>query len=639
MADVFISYSRRDGDFGKKLHARLAEKGRDVWMDWEDIPPTADWWAEIRQGIEEADNFVLIMSPDSIGSPVCQMEILTAIQHGKRIIPLFHRDPDTDTAFQNAVKRTQEDDIVARLLGNRDPLTLSKDNWTTIAHLNWVFFDDDDNFDEKFADLEHIIDADLEHTKDHTRLLTRALEWDEAQRHRSFLLTGDEIDMAETWLAQATGKEPAVTSLQGEYIYTSRKARQSTQRYLFGAVSAALIVALGLSVIAFTFAGRAAAAQAEAVAAQQTAIAESGKSASLLATIEVQLGAQLTQVAFNAAIEDLEPVAQPASSLNTDMLPVRARPDDDATVLIEVDAATALRVLGLVDTNDEGVWLAINLPDSRIGYVENEAVEVSGFLRPGPPPRNGDRPPGDGPPEDNDDDDDRGGPPPPRQFDLVDGVSIEDRLAPGDVKRFDFTATAGDIVRLNVEATFDSILSVRFNGEEIAFNDDDGDGDNLLDSGLVLNVPTDGEYVVRVAGYSEVDQGEFTLSVSDSSENEYQSFVTPVPTATPLPQMAAVGVIEGTLASGEVHNYAFEGEAGQQVRFDVTAAWDSVLTVEYQGQLFDVNDDDNTGDNPFDSCLETTLGVGGAYIINVSGFSAEAAGNYTLEIAPADDTC
>jgi hypothetical protein len=38
MADVFISYSRQDSDFARQLHAALTNLGRDVWMDWEDIP-------------------------------------------------------------------------------------------------------------------------------------------------------------------------------------------------------------------------------------------------------------------------------------------------------------------------------------------------------------------------------------------------------------------------------------------------------------------------------------------------------------------------------------------------------------------------------------------------------------------------
>jgi hypothetical protein len=52
MADVFISYSRKDQAFVRRLFQALTEDRRGVWVDWEGIPVTADWWQEIRTGIE-----------------------------------------------------------------------------------------------------------------------------------------------------------------------------------------------------------------------------------------------------------------------------------------------------------------------------------------------------------------------------------------------------------------------------------------------------------------------------------------------------------------------------------------------------------------------------------------------------------
>jgi len=47
MSDVFISYSRRDIDFVRHLFDQLTAHDRQPWADWQDIPPTADWLAEI----------------------------------------------------------------------------------------------------------------------------------------------------------------------------------------------------------------------------------------------------------------------------------------------------------------------------------------------------------------------------------------------------------------------------------------------------------------------------------------------------------------------------------------------------------------------------------------------------------------
>ena len=45
MSDVFISYSRIDIDFVKKLDKALVAVDRDIWVDYESIPLTAPWRA------------------------------------------------------------------------------------------------------------------------------------------------------------------------------------------------------------------------------------------------------------------------------------------------------------------------------------------------------------------------------------------------------------------------------------------------------------------------------------------------------------------------------------------------------------------------------------------------------------------
>jgi len=43
MADVFISYSRKDKDFVRRLDESLKSRGREAWVHWEDIRPTEEW--------------------------------------------------------------------------------------------------------------------------------------------------------------------------------------------------------------------------------------------------------------------------------------------------------------------------------------------------------------------------------------------------------------------------------------------------------------------------------------------------------------------------------------------------------------------------------------------------------------------
>jgi hypothetical protein len=51
MANIFISYSRKDIEFAKRLTGELQKNDLDFWIDWEGIPPTVDWWKEIEKGI------------------------------------------------------------------------------------------------------------------------------------------------------------------------------------------------------------------------------------------------------------------------------------------------------------------------------------------------------------------------------------------------------------------------------------------------------------------------------------------------------------------------------------------------------------------------------------------------------------
>src|SRR5690242_10759765 len=92
MADVFISYSRVDKAFVRQLHDALAAQNRDTWVDWEDIEYAEDWWQKICAGIEGADNFIFVITPDSVRSKVCFDEVDYAYKNNKRIVPILRAD-------------------------------------------------------------------------------------------------------------------------------------------------------------------------------------------------------------------------------------------------------------------------------------------------------------------------------------------------------------------------------------------------------------------------------------------------------------------------------------------------------------------------------------------------------------------
>ena len=89
MSDVFISYARRDIDFVRHLFDQLTTRDRASQADWQDLPPTSDWLAEIYRGVEAtADTFLFIFSLASVTSEICTLEIEHAVEHNKRLVPM-----------------------------------------------------------------------------------------------------------------------------------------------------------------------------------------------------------------------------------------------------------------------------------------------------------------------------------------------------------------------------------------------------------------------------------------------------------------------------------------------------------------------------------------------------------------------
>lgn len=222
MTDVFISYSRRDKVFTQKLVDALLAANREVWADWNSIPAASDWDAEIKEGIEKTDTVLFLLSPEWIKSNECRKEMIHAIQHGKRLIPILYLMPDQ---------------------GQEVPPELAK--------INWVYMRDTDNFDKAFETLQSAMDTDLDWIKTHTRVQVRAIEWDKKKRDNSFTLRGKDLTDGEQFISGAAGKSPEPTQLQGEYVLASRKDATRRQRITLAGVTIALVVSIALGITAY----------------------------------------------------------------------------------------------------------------------------------------------------------------------------------------------------------------------------------------------------------------------------------------------------------------------------------------------------------------------------------------------------
>ncbi len=269
MTDVFISYSRKDSDFVRMLHDQLAAQGRRAWVDWEKIPLTADWWAEIQKGIDNADTFVFVISPDSVTSPVCNREVQHAVAQHKRLVPIVRREVMPTEMHQ------------------------------ALARHNWLFARDHDDFQQAFTSLMDAIDTDLDYVHQHTRLLVRAREWEAHQRDESYLLRGSDLATAEDWLAESGGKDPKPTELQTDYILSSRRATSGRQRALLAGVSIALLVTGVLALVALALFGVAENRRQESDL-RGTAVAQNAATATHALGLSEQRGTAVAQSAATA---------------------------------------------------------------------------------------------------------------------------------------------------------------------------------------------------------------------------------------------------------------------------------------------------------------------------------------------------
>jgi hypothetical protein len=85
----FVSYSRKQQDKALAFRDLLAGNARSVWLDQDDIALGDPWLDEIRKGIDAADELVLLLSEDSIASPIVEKEVRHAQAAGKLVRPIL----------------------------------------------------------------------------------------------------------------------------------------------------------------------------------------------------------------------------------------------------------------------------------------------------------------------------------------------------------------------------------------------------------------------------------------------------------------------------------------------------------------------------------------------------------------------
>ncbi len=210
---VFLSYSRKDGDFTVRLAEALEARGYTPDYDRSLADPANiatgiaaedEWWQRLQDMIAAGDVMVFIVSPDSAASKVCDEEIAYARGIGKRLVPILWRAID----FAKAPPRLSALNV--------------KIDFTS---------DSDAAFTAALDQLCAALDLDVAWHRENRRLTELALKWDAGARPAESLMRPADIKAAERLLERRPRSAEPPPPLLGEYLDASRaRIEEETRR-------------------------------------------------------------------------------------------------------------------------------------------------------------------------------------------------------------------------------------------------------------------------------------------------------------------------------------------------------------------------------------------------------------------------
>lgn len=164
LAEVFVSYSRRDLPFAEQLTLALEDRGFDAIVDNQDIDAAEAWKDRLGDLLLRCDSVVFVLSEHSVASSVCGWEVDEAIRLSKRVIPVV-------------------------------PTRLTVSPPEPLAALNYIHFYPEEKvpgsgFYDGVLKLERALQVDLVWLREATNLLEAATAWNQSGRHDDRLLRG-----------------------------------------------------------------------------------------------------------------------------------------------------------------------------------------------------------------------------------------------------------------------------------------------------------------------------------------------------------------------------------------------------------------------------------------------------------------
>ena len=121
---VFISYSRIQTEWAKRLRVFLDGGGVSCWMAPDSVPPGSDYLKEIPVALSNVKVVLLVLSEDAMRSKWVEKEVATAIGTGVPILPAKIAKFDLDDRFRFLLEGEQIMNLWDKEEGVRFPMIL-----------------------------------------------------------------------------------------------------------------------------------------------------------------------------------------------------------------------------------------------------------------------------------------------------------------------------------------------------------------------------------------------------------------------------------------------------------------------------------------------------------------------------------
>ncbi|QPP08110.1 TIR domain-containing protein [Streptomyces bathyalis] len=230
---VFLSYSRKDTDFARRLSPGLQERLGELWVDWQAINPSEEWRESIARAVRTSDAFVVLLSREALSSTHCWDECRQAMELRKRILPVVI-DPELERSSTSGLMRER--------------------GWGELtAYQKLPLVEpDEEELAQGVADIADFVHQQHRWVAFHSRLTNLAHQWWESGRAEGLLLRSEELSVAEAWQQHAPDEadfHTGLTEKQRRYLDESRRSvrrRTLRARSLLAAGTAVVVALSGL---------------------------------------------------------------------------------------------------------------------------------------------------------------------------------------------------------------------------------------------------------------------------------------------------------------------------------------------------------------------------------------------------------